>query len=72
MIVSRAIGTEDLARDDLGASWERAVDREERPGDAHPLPLAAHFRTNAVPLRVGPADLGVSIVHLSICLRSAQ
>src|SRR5215469_18016139 len=64
-VVNRAVGLQHLAGDDLGAGRQRAVDGEKRTGHPDALPRLEDFFANPIPLRFGPANLGVSIVHLS-------
>src|SRR5690242_13780234 len=71
-VVNRAVGLEYLAGDDLGAGRQRTVDGEKRTGHPDALPRLEHFFANSIPLRFGPANLGISIVHLSFSLERSQ
>src|SRR6185437_12500590 len=64
LVVNRAVvRIQYLAGDDLGAWWKGPVDRKDRTGHADALPCAQDFLSYPVPLRLRPANLGVSVVH---------
>src|SRR5215475_124155 len=62
-VVNRAVVLEHLAGDDLGAGRQRAVDGEKRTGHPDALPRLEDFFANPIPLRFGPANLGIAVIH---------